>query len=80
MGNFGLYDLGIVVVVVLGIGGYQLWSVSRDVAKDRARKAAPSGRAGHPVREHPLDDAAREQIEVERLVDRGNVGTEQPRA
>lgn len=56
MGNFGLFDLGLVAVVALGVGGYQLWSVSREVAKDRAKKAAQSAGAGHPVGKHPLDD------------------------
>lgn len=54
MGNFGLLDLGIVAIAALGIGGYQLWSVNREIAKDRAKKT--SAGAGHAVGEHPLDD------------------------
>jgi hypothetical protein len=28
-----------IAAVVLGIGGWQLWSVNREIAKDRAKKA-----------------------------------------
>ncbi|MDT7933214.1 MAG: hypothetical protein RQ833_01235 [Sphingomonadaceae bacterium] len=39
---FGMLDLAIGVVAALGIGVWQLWSVNRDIAEDRARKAAQS--------------------------------------
>jgi hypothetical protein len=37
---FGMLDLAIGVVAALGIGVWQLWSVNRDIAKDRAKKSA----------------------------------------
>ena len=52
--NFGLIELIFVTGTVLGVAIWQYWSVHREIARDRARKA--SARSGHPVGEHPLDD------------------------
>lgn len=52
--SLGLIELILVTGVVLGVGIWQLWSVNREIARDRARKN--SAGAGHPVGEHPLDD------------------------
>ena len=44
--------------IVLGFGIWQLVSINREIAKDKARKAEAdlSEGAGHPVGEHRLDD------------------------
>ena len=59
MKYFSLFDMVIVGVPVLVIGVWQLVSVNREIAKDKAAKAAkresPEG-AGHSVRQHRLDD------------------------
>lgn len=59
---FGLLDMAIVGVPVIAIGAWQLISVNREIARDKARReeasperALPEG-SGHPVREHRLDD------------------------
>lgn len=55
--NFGWIEIVFTAVVALGFGGYQLWSVNREIAEDRKRKEeAESSTAGHPVGEHELDD------------------------
>lgn len=60
MGNFsehfGWVEIVFTAVVALGFGFYQLWSVNREIARDNEAKARESGDAGHPVREHELDD------------------------
>lgn len=54
---FSLLDMAIVAVPVLVIGVWQLVSVNRAIARDKAAKddALPE-RARHPVGEHRLDD------------------------
>jgi len=47
--------------VALGFGIYQIWSVNREIKKDKAAKTAtderPSGTGpGHAEGEHELDD------------------------
>lgn len=58
--HFGWIEIVFTAVVALGFGGYQLWSVNREIAKDKAKKEArereSAAGAGHPVGEHPLDD------------------------
>jgi hypothetical protein len=62
--NWGWIEIVFVAVVALGIGFWQLWSVNREIARDKkkaaaARAAAEPGSAepaGHAVGEHPLDD------------------------
>lgn len=61
MGNnwFAVLDMAIVGIPVLLFGTYQLWSVNREIAKDRAaaaEKARSAEGAGHPVGQHGLDD------------------------
>ena len=53
---FGILDLGIVVVAVLGLAVWQLVSITREIARDLAAKADSPEGAGHPVGEHRLDD------------------------
>lgn len=45
---YGLVEMAFTGLVVLGLAGWQLWSISRDVRRDRASKEA----ARHPVAEH----------------------------
>ena len=52
---FGMLDMAIVGVAVLGLAIWQLVSINREIAKDKAAKDLPGG-AGHPVGEHELDD------------------------
>ncbi len=59
MKYLSLIDLAIVGVPALVIGVWQLISINREIAKDKAAKAlkdaSPDG-SGHPVGEHRLDD------------------------
>ena len=52
---FSLLDMAIVGVPVLAIGFWQLVSVNREIARDKAKNDSPES-AGHPVGEHGLDD------------------------
>lgn len=54
--HFGWVEIVFTAVIALGFGFYQLWSVNREIARDKAEKAKKSGDAGHPVGEHELDD------------------------
>ena len=54
--HFGWIEIVLTGVVGLGFGAYQLWSVSREIARDKAAKAASEAGAGHAVGEHELDD------------------------
>jgi len=54
-----LIEMTFTVVFVLGLLFWQLWSVNREMAKDRVEKKpddATSSSPGHPVGEHTLDD------------------------
>ena len=59
--HFGWIEMVLVGVFGLGFGIWQLWSVNREIAKDKlakdgaAKESSGSG-AGHPVGEHELDD------------------------
>lgn len=59
MQYFSLMDMAICGVPALAIGVWQLVSVNREIAKDKAAKASqavlPDG-AGHAVGEHGLND------------------------
>lgn len=60
-GYMGLLDLAIAGIPALAFGIWQLVSINREIARDRAKggaKAAPRSPegAGHPVGEHRLDD------------------------
>lgn len=52
---FSLMDLAIAGVPALAFGIWQLISVNREIARDKAEKESPK-RSGHPVGEHGLDD------------------------
>jgi len=56
-GLVALLDMGIVGVPTFVFIVWQLVSVNREIARDKARKSddSPEG-AGHPVGEHRLDD------------------------
>lgn len=41
--NYGLIELSFVLGMVLAFGAWQLWSVNRDIAKDRAKKKDDEG-------------------------------------
>lgn len=56
-----LMDLAIAGVPALAFGIWQLVSVNREIARDKARKLASQQAdspesAGHPIGEHRLDD------------------------
>lgn len=53
---YGLVELVVSGAIVLGLAFWQLWSVNRELAKDRAERRASAERPGHPVGEHGLDD------------------------
>ena len=38
-GNLGIIEVIFSATVALGFGAYQLWSVNREIAKDKAKKA-----------------------------------------
>jgi hypothetical protein len=38
--HFGWIEIVVSAAVALGFGGYQLWSVNREIAKDRAQAEA----------------------------------------
>lgn len=57
--HFGWIEIVFVAVVAFGFGFYQLWSVNREIRRDKESKEAQereSGASGHPVGEHELDD------------------------
>ena len=56
--HFGWIEILFTAVVALGFGGYQYWSVSREIERDKQakREAEESAAAGHAVGEHELDD------------------------
>lgn len=51
--HYGIVEMVFTGAVVLGLAGWQLWSVNRDIAKDKEKSGSD---ARHPVGEHPLDD------------------------
>ncbi len=55
--HFGWVEIVFTAVIALGFGFYQLWSVNREIAKDKEKAEEDSSAgAGHAVREHELDD------------------------
>lgn len=54
--HFGWIEIVLVAVVALGFGFYQLWSVNREIRRDRDPKNGGSTGSGHPIGEHELDD------------------------
>lgn len=65
MGNFGWIEIAFTYSVVLGLALWQLWSVNREIRKDKekATREESEAAAGHLVREHPLDDRRSEPVE-----------------
>ena len=57
---FSLFDMAIAGVPVLLFCIWQLISINREIAKDKAKKDLPDSESpngsGHPVGEHRLDD------------------------
>lgn len=57
---FSLLDLAIAGVPAIAIGVWQLISVNREIARDKAKRdsaeSASPDRSGHPIGEHRLDD------------------------
>jgi hypothetical protein len=56
---FSVFDMAIAAVPALVIGFWQLISIEREIARDKAAKEAAERSpesAGHPVGEHRLDD------------------------
>lgn len=53
---YGIVEMVFTGVVVLGLALWQLWSVNRDIARDRAARDISAEHAGHAVGEHRLDD------------------------
>ena len=55
---FSLMDMAIAGVPIILFGVWQLISINREIAKDKARKADPGSpeSARHPIGEHRLDD------------------------
>lgn len=54
--NYGWIEVVVVAALALGFGVWQLWSVNREIARDRADKAGSARPPGHAEGEHPLDD------------------------
>lgn len=57
---YSLIEMGFTALVVFGVGIWQLVSINRSIARDKAAKdaappASPEG-AGHAVGEHGLHD------------------------
>ena len=52
---FSLMDMAIVGVPAIVFGIWQLVSINREIAKDKAKADSPE-RPGHTVGEHRLDD------------------------
>lgn len=58
--HFGWVEIVFTGVIGLSFGIWQLWSVNREIARDKLAKDgaandSPAG-TGHPVGEHELDD------------------------
>ena len=56
--HFGWVEILFTALVAFGFGGWQYWSVSREIERDKqARRDAESGDdPRHAVGEHELDD------------------------
>ncbi|MBO6527126.1 hypothetical protein [Erythrobacter sp.] len=56
--NFGWIEIVFTALVAFGFGGYQLWSVNREIERDKQKKreADSSVGSGHTIGEHELDD------------------------
>lgn len=54
--HFGWVEILFTALVAFGFGFYQLWSVNREIARDKEAKERASREAGHAIGEHELDD------------------------
>ena len=56
--NFGWIEILFTALVAFGFGGWQYWSVSREIERDKQAKRERDSAAasGHAVGEHELDD------------------------
>ena len=55
--TFGIFDLAIPGIAVIALVGWQLWSINRTIARDKAEAARKeSDTPGHAVGEHGLDE------------------------
>jgi len=52
--NFGWIEIVFTAAIAVGFGLYQLWSVNREIKRDRESQASRD--AGHAIGEHELDD------------------------
>jgi hypothetical protein len=52
-GSYGWVEFAVFLPIILGLAVWQLWSVNREIARDKQKKSED---AGHAVGEHPLDD------------------------
>lgn len=53
---YGIVEMGFTGLVVLGLALWQLWSINREVSRDRKSRDASADAARHPVGEHRLHD------------------------
>jgi hypothetical protein len=49
--NYGWIEMVVVAILALGFGFWQLWSVNREIARDKSARPPR-----HAEGEHPLDD------------------------
>lgn len=54
--HYGLVEIILTAVIVLGLAFWQLRSVNREIARDKERQRASPKDARHSVGEHRLDD------------------------
>ena len=56
--HFGWIEILFTAIVAFGFGGWQYWSVSREIERDKQKKRdeASGAGAGHTVGEHELDN------------------------
>ena len=52
--NYGWIEVVVVAIVALGFGFWQLWSVNREIKRDKEKASAGTPR--HAEGEHPLDN------------------------
>jgi ABC-type nickel/cobalt efflux system permease component RcnA len=53
--NYGWIEVVVVAILALGFGFWQLWSVNREIRRDKEKKAS-AGTPRHAEGEHPLDN------------------------
>ena len=54
--HFGWVEILFTALVAFGFGFYQLWSVNREIKRDKEKKEAESAASRHAIGEHELDD------------------------